>query len=213
MFNSFNAFFTFSKCSLHSSHRYSVIAGAFLLYSLHVFSLQSNILIGFFSNLDLHTSQYLSRFGSIYSFNFSWYFFLHSGQPMLFITNSIFGILNILNNSLAISIISTSAKYEFVPKTSAPIWWNSLSLPFCTFSYLYIDILYHILVGDGKLDIPFSIYALTTPAVPSGLSVILLPPLSSKVYISFCTTSVVSPTPLWKSSVFSKTGTLISLKP
>ena len=53
----------------------------------------------------------------------------------------------------------------------------------------------------------------TTEAVPSGRSVIERPPLSSKVYISFWTMSVVSPTPRRKSSVCSKAGKRISEKP
>ena len=52
--------------------------------------------------------------------------------------------------------------------------------------------------------------ARTAPAVPSGLRVMERWPLSSKVYISFCTTSVVSPTPRWNSSVCSKMGVRIS---
>jgi hypothetical protein len=40
----------------------------------------------------------------------------------------------------------------------------------------------------------------------SGLSVIERPPWSSNVNISFCTMSVVSPTPRAKRSVSSKTG-------
>ena len=51
------------------------------------------------------------------------------------------------------------------------------------------------------------------PAVPSGRRVIERLPLSKKVYISFCTTSVVSPTERLKSSVCSKVGTRISWKP
>ncbi len=58
----------------------------------------------------------------------------------------------------------------------------------------------------GVLASPFSINSLTAPAVPSGLSVILRPPLSSNVYISLFTTSVVSPTPRKNSSVCSNTG-------
>ena len=55
-----------------------------------------------------------------------------------------------------------------------------------------------------------SMNARTAPAVPSGFSVMERLPLSSKVYISFCTTSVVSPTPRWNSSVCSKMGVRIS---
>ena len=55
--------------------------------------------------------------------------------------------------------------------------------------------------------------ALTVGAVPSGFKVILLSPLSLKVYISFCTISVVSPTPLKNNSVCSNIGVLISLTP
>jgi len=49
-------------------------------------------------------------------------------------------------------------------------------------------------------------------AVPSGRNVIDLPPLSSKVYISFVTISVDSPTPRTNNSVLSKIGVRISLK-
>ena len=52
-----------------------------------------------------------------------------------------------------------------------------------------------------------------TPAVPSGRRVIERPALSLKVYISFCTTSVVSPTERLNSSVCSKVGMRISPKP
>ena len=51
------------------------------------------------------------------------------------------------------------------------------------------------------------------PAVPSGLSVMERSPLSLKVYISFCTMSVVSPTPRRNSSVCSNTGVRTSRKP
>ena len=50
---------------------------------------------------------------------------------------------------------------------------------------------------------PCSRYARHTGAVPSGRSV---SPSSGNVYISFCTTSVDSPTPRAKRSVASKTG-------
>ena len=52
--------------------------------------------------------------------------------------------------------------------------------------------------------------ARATPAVPSGLRVMERPPLSSKVYISFCTTSVPSPTPRANNSVCSNIGVRIS---
>ncbi len=52
-----------------------------------------------------------------------------------------------------------------------------------------------------------------TGAVPSGLRVMDLPPLSSKVYISFWTMSVSFPTLLSNNSVASKMGVLISTKP
>ena len=45
-----------------------------------------------------------------------------------------------------------------------------------------------------------------TPAVPSGRSVTLRPPLSSNEYISLETTSVDSPTPRANSAVSSKIG-------
>ena len=54
-------------------------------------------------------------------------------------------------------------------------------------------------------------YARQTGAVPSGRSVSERPPLSSKEYISFCTTSVLSPTPRANSSVASKVG--VSIRP
>ena len=52
--------------------------------------------------------------------------------------------------------------------------------------------------GSDKPDLRFAMKLkdLITEAVPSGLKVILLPPLSSKVYISFSTISVASPIPL-----------------
>ena len=52
--------------------------------------------------------------------------------------------------------------------------------------------------------------ARTTGAVPSGRSVSERPPRSSKVYISFRTTSVLVPTPRTKTSVSSKVGVTIS---
>ena len=45
-----------------------------------------------------------------------------------------------------------------------------------------------------------------TPAVPSGRSVTLRPPLSENVYISLDTTSVDSPTPRANNAVSSKIG-------
>ena len=54
------------------------------------------------------------------------------------------------------------------------------------------------------------IRARTTPAVFSGRSVIRSPPRSSKVYISLVTTSEVSPSVRWKTSVNSKIGVAIS---
>ena len=48
--------------------------------------------------------------------------------------------------------------------------------------------------------------ARTTEGVYSGRSVIDRPPLSTKVYISFVTTSDVSPVPRLKSSVGSMMG-------
>ena len=60
---------------------------------------------------------------------------------------------------------------------------------------------------------PFSSAARTIPAVPSGRSVTLRPPRSEKVYISFSTMSVVSPTPREKSSVCSKRGRCTSEQP
>ena len=60
---------------------------------------------------------------------------------------------------------------------------------------------------------PFSTAALTMLAVPSGRRVRLLPPRSVKVYISFSTISVVSPTPRAKSSVCSKRGRCTSENP
>ena len=60
-----------------------------------------------------------------------------------------------------------------------------------------------------KLD---SMNMRATPAVPSGFKVTERSPLSVKVYISFWTTSVVSPTLRRKSSVCSNTGVRVSLK-
>ena len=56
----------------------------------------------------------------------------------------------------------------------------------------------------------FSTKDRTTEAVFSGRRVRLRPLRSVKVYISLSTTSVPSPIPLWKSSVCSKIGVLIS---
>ncbi len=56
---------------------------------------------------------------------------------------------------------------------------------------------------------PCSISALTTPAVSSGRRVRERPPLSLKVYISFWTTSVASPTPRANTAVSSKIGVSI----
>ena len=55
---------------------------------------------------------------------------------------------------------------------------------------------------------PCSRYARATGAVPSGRSVCDRPPASSKVYISFWTMSVDSPTPRANSSVASNVGRL-----
>ncbi len=52
--------------------------------------------------------------------------------------------------------------------------------------------------------------ARTMPAVASGRSVRLSPPMSVKVYISFSTTSVYSPMARLNSSVCSTMGTRIS---
>src|SRR3990167_3995693 len=60
---------------------------------------------------------------------------------------------------------------------------------------------------------PFSIYARTVDAVPSGLRVKLSPPLVRKVNISFSTISVPSPTERVNSSVDSKMGVSIFSKP
>ena len=53
---------------------------------------------------------------------------------------------------------------------------------------------------------PCSTYARQIGAVPSGRSVTERPPPSSKVYISFWTMSVDSPTPRANSSVCSNVG-------
>ena len=55
--------------------------------------------------------------------------------------------------------------------------------------------------------------ARATPAVPSGRRVMLSSPRSVKLYISFDTTSEVSPRVRAKTSVNSKIGVWISLKP
>src|SRR3546814_1401518 len=56
-------------------------------------------------------------------------------------------------------------------------------------------------------------YARAMPAVNSGRSVIDSPPRSSNEYISFDTTSVVSPSERANTAVGSITGTSIRLKP
>ena len=58
---------------------------------------------------------------------------------------------------------------------------------------------------------PYCINARATEAVPSGLRVQDLSPLSRNVYISLLTTSVPSPIPLINNSVISNIGVLISL--
>ena len=58
---------------------------------------------------------------------------------------------------------------------------------------------------------PCWMYARQIGAVPSGRSVIERPPPSSNEYISFWTTSVLSPTPRANSSVASKVG--VSIRP
>src|SRR5947199_4251645 len=60
---------------------------------------------------------------------------------------------------------------------------------------------------------PCSRYARQTGAVPSGRNVSERPPLSSKVYISFWTMSVASPTPRANSSVASNVGVSIRRYP
>ena len=60
--------------------------------------------------------------------------------------------------------------------------------------------------GSASPKSPCSMALRSVPAVPSGRRVMERPPLSSKVYISFCTTSVVSPTDRLNSSVCSKVG-------
>ena len=67
--------------------------------------------------------------------------------------------------------------------------------------------------GSASAKSLFSRNARTAPAVPSGFSVMLRSPLSLNVYISFCTISVVSPTPRRNSSVCSKTGVRTSRYP
>ena len=69
------------------------------------------------------------------------------------------------------------------------------------------------LIGKVYLLTPLSRIARIIPAVPSGLSETLLPPLSSKVYISLLTTSEESPEDLLKSSVCSSAGVLANLNP
>jgi hypothetical protein len=56
-------------------------------------------------------------------------------------------------------------------------------------------------------------YARQTAGVPSGFRVRLLPPRSSKVYISFWTMSVYSPVPRLKSPVSSNVGVSIRSNP
>ena len=72
---------------------------------------------------------------------------------------------------------------------------------------------YHSFTGCGSLCMPFSTYALATGAVPSGRSVRLRPPRSSKVYISLRTMSVAVPTPRTNTSVSSNVGVVMRPKP
>ena len=78
--------------------------------------------------------------------------------------------------------------------------------PACGFSWRKKLDRYQSFTGCGRLCIPCSTYARHIGAVPSGRSVSESPPPSSNVYISFCTTSVDSPTPRANSSVASNVG-------
>ena len=96
---------------------------------------------------------------------------------------------------------------SYVRKHSVPLVLSILLSAVTVGLTLYVPIL----VGSAIDCIPFSTNARATPAVPSGLSVMLRLPLSLKVYISLLTISVVSPTPRRKTSVCSNVGVLISL--
>ena len=102
------------------------------------------------------------------------------------------------------SSASTAGSAE--PIASAPICQNWRKRPACGFSWRKKLDRYQSFTGCGALCMPCSRYARTTGAVPSGRSVCDRPPASSKVYISFWTMSVDSPTPRANSSVASKVG-------
>jgi hypothetical protein len=78
--------------------------------------------------------------------------------------------------------------------------------PACGRSYRNAEPTAHSFTGSGPSCSRCSMKARIRPAVSSGRSVSERPPRSSKVYISFVTTSVDSPTPREKTAVSSNTG-------
>ncbi len=106
-------------------------------------------------------------------------------------------------------IVSASTAGSSEPIASAPICQNWRKRPFCGRSRRKYAPKYHSFTGCGCLCMPCSMYARQTGAVPSGRSVMLSESPPSSVYISFCTTSVDSPTPRANSSVASNAGVSI----
>ena len=101
---------------------------------------------------------------------------------------------------------STSSIGSWLPMASAPICQCSRKRPAWGRSYRNIGATYQSFTGRGSLCMPCCTNARTTGAVPSGRRVRLVPPSSSKVYISLRTMSVLVPTPRTKSAVSSKVG-------
>ena len=93
-----------------------------------------------------------------------------------------------------------------MPRASAPTCANWRKRPACGASWRKNGPQYQSFTGWARLCMPCSTYARQIAAVPSGRRVSERPALSSKVNISFCTTSVDSPTPRANSSVSSKIG-------
>ena len=111
-----------------------------------------------------------------------------------------------ISASSRIDSASTAGSSE--PIASAPICQNWRKRPFCGRSRRKKLDRYQSFTGCGSLCMPCSMYARQTGAVPSGRSV-MLESSSANVYISFCTTSVDSPTPRANSSVASNVGVSI----
>ncbi len=104
---------------------------------------------------------------------------------------------------------SASSSGSVLPIASTPSWVCSRNRPACGASYRNMGPVYQSFTGSGSLCMPCSTKARTTPAVPSGRSVMDRPPRSSNVYISLRTMSVLAPTPRANTSVCSNVGVVM----